>query len=324
MSVITVNKRWQVSKIPYTIEPYNVNVETWLQEINAAVGYDILTWKHPNDNDYVKATYGEGSGSSETIGKKGGVQTIGGDNVHTMIHEMLHALGFFHEQLHKKYPWDDNDPKFKKFSRFLDYNRKIKTRHNIALFKAIEDGSGIMHMGKTFYANNNLLSRLERVKDQNTEHRGKCDLDSVMMYEAFATAVDDLDPLDQMPGSQQFYHHSGIAARSNNLSNDDVATLRYMFPNVPRLFGTNMPQQHNLLANHAIPSNFLAVVNHAPATDPLGFGSARPLDGYMALVPAPVCGSGSSDNGKQRHISEWSTRSCSKRNVPITMDTPFR
>ena len=25
-----------------------------------------------------------------------------------MLHELLHAIGFEHEQLHKKFPWDDS------------------------------------------------------------------------------------------------------------------------------------------------------------------------------------------------------------------------
>lgn len=85
-------------------------VETWFQEVNAAIGFALLVPKQQDDLSFVELTVGAYS-KSEEIGCKGnGKQTIGGSKKFTVIHELLHALGFMHEQLHRNLPWDDTDP----------------------------------------------------------------------------------------------------------------------------------------------------------------------------------------------------------------------
>lgn len=150
------------------------------------------------------------------------MQTIGGSKKFTVIHELLHALGFKHEQLHCKFPWDDTDPQLKAVNRMYSYKGKSKTENNKKLYSALSKAVN------EFYADNNLNSRLEAMLDPQTEHWGDCDLNSVMMYGRFAEAVTEVG-LDKQAGVIS----SGISPQCDVLSNQDVDALRHMYPAPP-------------------------------------------------------------------------------------------
>lgn len=242
MSVFLKIKRWPSSRVPYVIQANGgLPVETWFQEVNAAIGFALLVPKQHDDLSFVELTVG-GYSISEDIGCKGnGKQTIGGSNKFTIIHELLHALGFKHEQLHRNLPWDDDDPKTvpsgnlkfringgKSLSQIsIHYEDYIKTINNRRLFDAIK----IAYMGRGFSVEANLLSRVLAITDQMTEHWGYCDLDSNMMYAQFKTGLTSLN--QATPGGLTGIGSSGINAHCDVLSNQDVAALKFMYPPPP-------------------------------------------------------------------------------------------
>lgn len=224
MSVIVRHNRWANSRVPYVITPENPQVEGWFREVNVAVGFPLLARKLATDINHVELIIG-GASKSEVIGCKGaGMQKIGGTSKHTVLHELLHAIGFKHEQLHRKLPWDDTDPRRTKVNRYAGFapERGFKTEGNRKLFEAITVTVN------EFYASNNLWSRLEAVMDPQTEHWGDCDLNSVMCYPDFVTALTRAG-MDRSPGVTR----SGMHPACDTLSNQDAQALRYMYPAPP-------------------------------------------------------------------------------------------
>jgi hypothetical protein len=228
MSVFLRTNRWAASRVPYVIaNDASGDAEKWFGELNACIGFGLLVPKQPVDVNYVELTIGADS-RSEAIGcRHGGKQTIGGTKKFTVIHELLHALGFKHEQLHQGFPWDDTDPTRQKVNRLFSYEGKMQSLQNKNLY------AEILNQAKStvFYADNNLTSRLEAMLDANTEHWGKCDLDSVMMYPVFKRALlaCQMTSAPQAPDVVA----SGISPHCDVLSNQDVAALRYMYPPPP-------------------------------------------------------------------------------------------
>lgn len=126
MSVFVKNNRWANSRVPYVIKPDKHESEQWFDQVNQCVGFTLLVPKEASDISYIQLTIGSDS-KSEQIGCKGtGMQTIGGTRKATVIHELFHALGFKHEQLHRNFPWDDNDPKRLTVDRMYSYENKDK------------------------------------------------------------------------------------------------------------------------------------------------------------------------------------------------------
>ena len=85
---------WANSRIPYTItetdQARKEMIQDSLLEINKCVGYHILVPKLTNDTDYLSIKYGRGD--ARVIGNVGSEQEITGNNIHTVIHEVLHKL----------------------------------------------------------------------------------------------------------------------------------------------------------------------------------------------------------------------------------------
>jgi hypothetical protein len=219
MSVILKGRRWPRSRVPYFINGGTLEHDAWFDEVNRALQFPLLVQRTFGDSSVLQLNVG-GPSKSEQIGWSGNAtQVIGGTDKQTVVHELLHALGFRHEQLHKGFPWDDNDPKLTSVDRMYAYKTKIKGASNRLLFEKI--------MGRMpeFFADNNLSSRLEAILDTNNEHWAQCDLDSVMMYSNFRSAVIAANLTHSLAVTQ-----SGKSAACNVLSNLDVDALRYMYP----------------------------------------------------------------------------------------------
>jgi hypothetical protein len=103
MPVLSPHKLWPNKRVPY--EAADPEIEQWLLQINAATKLTLLVRRAPADPDYVSAK--RGGGKSESIGyiPNCGKYKVTADNLFSMQHEILHALGFHHEQLHSKGPW---------------------------------------------------------------------------------------------------------------------------------------------------------------------------------------------------------------------------
>jgi hypothetical protein len=198
------------------------------------MGFDLLVPRQPADANYIRLTMG-GYSASEQIGCKGaGMQTIGGSDKFTVVHEMFHALGFKHEQLHKKFPWDDSDPKRLRVDRMFTYKGKLKTKNNADLYAAVVRAHN--RPGGDFYVDNNLTSRLEAMLDADTEHWSDCDLDSVMMYDTFRSALIQANYAHK-PGMIS----SGKSVGCDVLSNQDVDALRLIGGVSLRYGGLELP-----------------------------------------------------------------------------------
>ena len=100
-------KRWNFGVIPYTIDtdhPYQSEIEDALQQLNDQTNLIIIP-KEEGEEDWVNFTHvtsGNDSGCWSELGMQGGEQQLniddGCQSLGTIMHEMLHATGFLHEQ----------------------------------------------------------------------------------------------------------------------------------------------------------------------------------------------------------------------------------
>ena len=100
---------WPNGVIPYVIDPelgeYSDLIKKAMREVESR---SCITFPERTDeNDYVRLV--RGSGCSSSVGRKGGQQTIslgkGCENLGIIIHELMHAIGFYH--LHQRHDRDD-------------------------------------------------------------------------------------------------------------------------------------------------------------------------------------------------------------------------
>lgn len=112
--------------------------------------------QHTNETDYIEFIPSQTFNYSEQIGREGGQNYIGvlGDAVRgNVIHEIMHALGFFHEQSH---PNRDN---FIRIS-YQNMNSEYHSQFNIAPGQGFGplDIQSIMMYGSFAFSNNGLLT----------------------------------------------------------------------------------------------------------------------------------------------------------------------
>jgi hypothetical protein len=94
--------KWKNKTVPYSIDPRIIRPE----RIHAAIDYfhantSIRLIERTNERDYVFFKENGDKDCSSFIGRKGGKQNINVPNWcdrGSIIHEILHALGFYHEQ----------------------------------------------------------------------------------------------------------------------------------------------------------------------------------------------------------------------------------
>jgi hypothetical protein len=272
MPVIKRNQWWPNSRVPYTFKegPYGAftlqeveAIKGYIGEINKAVGYELLEPRLDSDPNYIEVVKAQnGSGFSQEKGYVGkGKQMVYVPNVKDVVqHEILHALGFYHEQQHRDYPWSheflktaprveelrimgltETAPTVEelrgmglteegrsrtKEGRSRTKKGRSRTKEvyigddNIRLFKRVQR----LGVGSNFICCN-ILDWITAQRDQSAMSWGLCDPDSVMMYKEMGQAVIGMPNM----------YPSGHATDAPCLSNRDVEALRFMYPSHNRL-----------------------------------------------------------------------------------------
>ena len=93
-----------VAQIPYTVTSGSSNLDTALSQFNATFTGIIQFVARGSETDYVDFDLDTGNhnGTCESfVGHVGGAQQVGGSidcNVGTLLHEMGHVVGLYHEQ----------------------------------------------------------------------------------------------------------------------------------------------------------------------------------------------------------------------------------
>lgn len=96
--------RWSGSKMPYVIasgHPKRADILWAINHINSNTNVCVVP--RTTESDYVEFVYKRGVCGSSRLGKVGGKQVIKignrcGNTRGSAVHEMMHALGFYHEQ----------------------------------------------------------------------------------------------------------------------------------------------------------------------------------------------------------------------------------
>lgn len=252
MAVISPQKIWPDARVPYVAE--TPEIDGWLREINAAVGFPLLVPKGKSDSDYISAE--RGAGKSETIGyrKEKGKHKITAGNKFSMQHELLHALGFHHEQLHRDGPWGAFGTKATKVDRIdkgllerwganmvpedsrvlvpqaapkkpavLEDVPKKKTEaepEGRGRRKSITSGEKVLLKVNQEAIEQHKRAYQEVLDDTNIVCYQSCDFDSVMMYGEMREAARIFQ--DKMKST-------GKHSKAPCLSNGDVDALKHLY-----------------------------------------------------------------------------------------------
>lgn len=229
MPVVNINDLWPNSRVPLVFE--NAAAEKampWIEEVNKVLGYSLLVPKESSDENWIKVLVPKEKehSKSEKIGCGGkGEQTIKATNKYSLQHELLHALGFRHEQLHEDFAWDDSDVPPKEIERIFGPKKRIPGEFNVKLLKQIEST-----MGNLLAAELNLKSRADMMlqKGKLVRHLDPCDYSSIMMYPAMRKAVEGVN--DSLPKGKRLILGK---LKTEFLTEHDVAALLELYPEPP-------------------------------------------------------------------------------------------
>lgn len=244
MPVFSVDKRWPFKQIPVRIydkstEKEHSDIQSWVQDFNLQLGYKLLDDAATNPSSWLLLK--TGGGKSEQIGYKPGETLVTANKLSSMHHEIMHALGFHHEQYHSQYPWNDKfkwalPPKEKSFLSPKE-NKRWKTKGdttnkswNYLLYQEL-----LGNYKNEFGVDTQLDYRANRIDDPNTDHsESGCDFDALMMYSQSrdaALACEELKDASDKP--EWTKRTSGKCQKGEKtLSNDEVIALQRFYPNV--------------------------------------------------------------------------------------------
>lgn len=190
--IVGEGKLWFNATIPYKIQrahPKKSQIEKAINYLNSNTNLNIIP--KSNETDYVY--FAKSKGCSSWVGRQGGKQkiNIGKCSYGSIIHEILHASGFYHEQ--------SRTDREKYIS--IDFrNIKKKSRHN---FKRYVDRG---------YTGNDI---------------GDYDYNSIMHYrnKAFSKNRKNTINLITPPATS-----STIIGQRNGLSQSDIESLNIIYP----------------------------------------------------------------------------------------------
>ncbi|XP_067144831.1 astacin-like metalloprotease toxin 5 [Centruroides vittatus] len=103
-AVSNLSLRWKGGIVYYTIDHHLKNIKPLIKQamnhINNATGGCITFKERKKERDYVR--FIKGLGCYSNLGRSGGEQTLSLGSrcefIGTVVHEILHTLGFYHEQ----------------------------------------------------------------------------------------------------------------------------------------------------------------------------------------------------------------------------------
>lgn len=186
MSVYDSTTTWTTGYVPYDSTNPDINGYLAMMDINRAVGYALFKAKATSDADYIELKHG--GGNAKAIGKKTGKMKVTAGSYRSFIHELMHILGFRHEQYHTSYPWVQTD--------FNDYLGRVGYMGQIDGFG--EDKNNEMLKGLMQYAGwiremqpfIDLKScYLARTSQHGNVFSTKMDINSIMMYTPYRSLI---------------------------------------------------------------------------------------------------------------------------------------
>jgi hypothetical protein len=152
--------RWKNADIPFVVDPsifekgLNDEVAAAISEFNSKT--TICMSRRTTQADYIKFVFSstiKGAGLSP-VGRQGGEQTLylaASATKGTVVHELMHAMGFYHEQCR-----EDRD----QFVRIVEDNVKEGLKHNFqketGVARSAYDYCSIMHYSTTAFSKNKL------------------------------------------------------------------------------------------------------------------------------------------------------------------------
>jgi hypothetical protein len=166
-------QKWKIP-VPYALDTGVPDDRSdWIKGFNSLVGFDLFVKRSleeaKDEPAWIKIV--QEAHSHSAIGRQGGMQIVsvnpanadGSDKQQTLFHELGHALGFCHEQLHSGYPLDN-----------VEVLRELLAPES----------------GETEFTIDEMVKSLEF--NQNSSF-GPCDFSSMMMYGRFRRAARKVD-----------------------------------------------------------------------------------------------------------------------------------
>ena len=280
MSVLRNNLTKWNRCVPYVApDAFRPMIEEFNEEVYGAGGFKVFV-PHSGEQFYAEVKLGQGGDSEKSISDVGCMRTAGQiirstNDRFVLWHEMCHCLGFEHEQLHAKYPWDSSDNPVPANQYRPREPTSLKTAQNktigntlcafydedTALGHAIAGLGGgsastgranlkptsVMHFhealpiesdiqaGKLLHGHRPLKAARDirttgfmEARCKPVQSLGECDYDSIMMYKAYVAA--GIAAYIETGNSKHLPYTSGKVGKYLLLSNDDVRTIRELYP----------------------------------------------------------------------------------------------
>lgn len=152
-----VNGAWPNGKVYYSLRRLPSNVHAVVRQAIAVYHAKTCIRFYPRTNQRDYLNFFQGGGCYSMIGRQGGAQQVslgrGCEQIGVVIHEIMHALGFFHEQSRR-----DRD----RYVKIMWQNIPQRVRYNFETYKHGQantlgepyDKSSVMHYGSYAFSSN--------------------------------------------------------------------------------------------------------------------------------------------------------------------------